>query len=141
MLTVNAMRYPTLMLLAVTLGACATTGSGPTDDMSLRVTPERAAPGDTVTLVLRNDSEDTLGYNLCTSDLFRRTDADTWDAVPSDRACTMELRSLSPRQRATFRLELAADVAPGTYRFETRVEVIQRDVRETVVTEPFEIES
>lgn len=135
------MRYPTVILLGVTLGACMTAGRGATSDVSLIVTPERAAPGDTVTLVLRNDSDDTLGYNLCTSSLSRRTESDTWDTVPSDRACTLELRSLSPRQRATLRIDLPQDLAPGTYRFETAVERLEPSVRATVTSEPFTVDT
>lgn len=135
------MRYPTVILLAVTLGACTTAGRGAANsDVSLLVTPDRAAPGDTVTLVLRNDSDDTLGYNLCTSSLFRRTESDTWDPVPSDRACTMELRTLSPRQRATLRIDLPQDLAPATYRFESTVERLEPSVRETVTSGPFTVE-
>lgn len=138
----HTVRFSALMLVATAIVACTTAGSrAGSSDVALTVTPESAEPGDTVTLVLRNDSQDELGYNLCTSELSRQTGDDAWDPVPSDRACTMELRSLSPRQRATFRIDLPADLAPGTYRFETSVERMARNARETVATEPFTVES
>lgn len=134
--------FPILMLIAVAPIACTTVGSGTASNgVSLMVTPESAEPGDTMTLILRNDSQDELGYNLCTSELSRQAADDTWNPVPSDRACTMELRSLSPRQRATFRVDLPADLEPGTYRFATRFERMERSVRDTVVTEPFTVDS
>lgn len=136
------MRLLTLTLLAVAFVACTTTGSGAgSNGVTMTVTPERAEPGDSVTLVLRNDSQDELGYNLCTSGLLRRTDGDAWEPVPSDRACTRELRMLSPRQRATYDLDLPAGLAPGTYRFETNVQRIEQNVSETVASESFTVTS
>lgn len=136
------MRFPNLLIIAAALLACTTLGSGEgSNGVALIVTPERAAPGDTITLVLRNDSQDELGYNLCTSSLHRRTGEGAWDPIASERVCTLELRSLSPRQRATLRLDLPQNLAPGTYRFETAVERLELSVRQTVTSEPFTLET
>src|SRR5690606_32748356 len=79
------------------IAACMSTGSqNPPQSITLSITPDRLAPGGTATLTLRNGSEETVGYNLCASSLFRQAGADAWEPVPEDRFCTMELRTLPP---------------------------------------------
>lgn len=85
-------------------------------------------------LRLRNDSDRTLGYNLCASTLERRS-GQAWQPVASQRICTMELRSLPPGREARYSLALPA-LAPGEYRVSTRVEGLPAAV---VATEPFRI--
>jgi hypothetical protein len=120
---------------AATPEGAAATGPG----VALAVEPGRAAPGEEVELVLRNGSDGAVGYNLCTSVLEREAESG-WEAVPSDRVCTMELRMLEPGQDARFRLELPPDLAPGTYRFLTRVERMETGARDGVASDPFSVE-
>lgn len=71
-------------------------------------------------LALHNGSAKPIGYNLCASGLQRRSE-DEWQAVPSTRVCTMELRALAPGQVARFSAPMEAP-RPGEYRAVTRVD-------------------
>ena len=82
---------------------------------------------------LRNDSQRALGYNLCTSSLERRI-GQAWQQVPSQRICTMELRSLTPGEEARYSIALTG-LPPGEYRATTRVEGLPA----AVTTEPFQL--
>jgi hypothetical protein len=104
----------------------------------LRVEPTELAAGDSITLVLENGSPDRIGYNLCTSDLQRSNDGG-WETVPSDRVCTMELRTLPPGERARYPLSLASGLAEGEYRYRTRVERLERGDRSDVPSEVFRV--
>lgn len=138
------MRHLTRTILAALvpalLVACASAGSrSAPPGVTLSITPERPTPGSSATLTLRNDSEDLLGYDLCTSGLFRRTGEDAWEPVPEDRFCTMELRTLPPGEQATFPIELPTGLVTGTYRYQTTVELMDRGTREAVATAPFTV--
>lgn len=130
-----------LLMLVPGAGACAQSESREPENgvVTLRHSPERPVPGGRVTLILRNGSTGTVGYNLCTSALTQEL-ATGWEAVPSDRVCTMELRLLDPGQEDEFVLELPGDLDPGSYRFETVVERMPEGPRDEVVAEPFTIE-
>jgi hypothetical protein len=84
-------------------------------------------------LRLRNDSNRTLGYNLCTSNVERRN-GQSWQAVASQRICTMELRTLPPGKEARYSLTLE-QLAPGEYRVTTRVEGLPGKL----TTDPFHL--
>lgn len=126
--------FPILFLLAC--AGCMAGQEVTPPGVAFEVRPASPTPGQRVTLVLRNSGAGTLGYNLCTSALTRQAAA-TWDPVPSDRVCTMELRSLEPGNEDTFDLELPLDLQPGTYRFETRVERFDEGESDELATEPF----
>jgi hypothetical protein len=133
------MRNHFFLALLVLAGGCMTTnGAVGANALTLSVAPESPTPGAEVTLILRNRSEEMIGYNLCTSSLMRQV-GDAWEPVPSDRVCTMELRTLEPGDEATFPLEMEADVPAGTYRFETRIEWLERQTGDRVATSPFTI--
>lgn len=105
----------------VLLLACAPSPeSGETGDVRLNVEPESLSAGDSITLQLSNGSAEPVAYNLCTSELERLSDGE-WQAVPSDRVCTMELRSLPGGQRVRYELDLPSDLPAGEYRYRTRV--------------------
>lgn len=108
-------------------------------DVVLSVAPVPAAPGDSVTLTLANELAEPIGYNLCTNTLERQ-DSDSWQPVPSDRICTMELRLLEPGQRATYTQQLEPGLPPGVYRFTTRVEHMEAGTSHAAYTEPFSVE-
>lgn len=107
----------------------------PTGSVSLSAAPARAAAGSAMTLTLRNGSSQTIGYNLCTSGLL--TSAGT--PVPSDRVCTMELRTLKPAASATYAWELPTDLAAGRYRFTTGIDGMSSNRRGSIQSNIFEV--
>ena len=114
-----------IAILAIALAAaCTSTQSqaSPDDDgVSLAHSPAAPSPGESVTLVLRNESDAAIGYNLCTSGLFRQSGAE-WEQVPEDRICTLELRILPPGEQADFTLQLPLGLESGTYRYQTSID-------------------
>jgi hypothetical protein len=71
-------------------------------------------------LQVHNRSSQPIGYNLCASSLERRSEG-RWQAVPTQRMCTMELRSLPPGEAARYRIAIT-DLAPGEYRARARID-------------------
>lgn len=137
-------RAPTLTLLLVLLAACGrTVPSGESvEGLRLSVRPDRVLAGDSVVLTLSNRSGETIGYNLCTSALERSTEGG-WRDVPSERVCTMELRTLPPGDDARYTIGIEPDRTAGAYRFRADVEAGEADevgVRRAVHSEPFRIE-
>ncbi len=112
----------TLLLTALTvLVGCASGQWGTTvDGIRLQAQVDPANAGN-VELTLENGSSQAISYNLCTSALERSTNGG-WTAVPEDRVCTMELRSLAPGETATFTATLPAGAPSGEYRYSANVE-------------------
>jgi len=102
-----------LRLLLLALGGAACASQGVT--LSATVSQERS-----LELRLRNGSPQAIGYNLCTSNLERRSGA-AWQPVASKRMCTMELRSLPPGAAARYQVSLE-NVLPGEYRAKARID-------------------
>lgn len=98
-----------------------------------------AAP-DSIVLTLRNGSEAAMYYNLCTSSLERQRNGG-WETVPSERVCTLELRTLDPAAEARYTLDLPAVLEPGSYRVRTSVENTGTGERNDLVSEPFRVGS
>lgn len=107
-------------------------------DVTLDVEPWTASAGDSVTLTLRNTLSETVGYNLCTSSLERRVGYD-WQAVPSERACTMELRTLGPDDQASYVIRLEPTTQAGEYRFRTAVTRMESEGRLDAVSDTFTV--
>lgn len=125
--------------LIVLLCACASARSGSPDaDVDFEVEPDEVAAGDSITLELENDAQESVSYNLCSSGLEMETDG-AWQDVPSSRMCTRELRILQPGAEATFRLQLPSDLAPGTYRFYTGVQMRPADSGTQLRSETFRV--
>jgi hypothetical protein len=124
----------------ILLLACSSSLQSDTEQQGVRlaVAPASVAAGGNVALTLTNGSAEAIGYNLCTSTLERREGGD-WRPVPSDRVCTMELRTLEPGRQDTFQLELPAGITAGEYRFRTGVELPAPGARRDVVSEPFRV--
>lgn len=130
-----------LTAAAVLLCACSSsmrTGD-PASDVRLSVAPELAAPGDSVTLTLDNRSSEQVGYNLCASGLQRQM-ADAWETMPSDVACTMELRSLAAGQQTTYRTGLPATLESGRYRYVTSIEALDSGGRYAITSQSFRVD-
>lgn len=122
------------------VAACGPTGS-PGDsggDVELAVEPQAAQPGDSVELLLRNGSGEAIGYNLCTTRLERREEAE-WVRLPPDRVCMRELRTLPPGEVARYPVALAADLDPGSYRYLAMIAKLEARSRDTVTTDTFEV--
>lgn len=125
--------------LAAALAACGTarqvTG---TEVATLTVVPVVVPAGDSVTIALATTAGDGVRYNLCTATLEHRANRD-WVPVPSDRVCTLELRTLLPGDRARFTMHLPAMLEGGEYRYHARVEHITRSEMIDVRSEPFTV--
>lgn len=93
--------------------------------------------GTPIVLTLRNQGSEQVGYNLCTARLEQLVDGE-WKALPSDRVCTMELRTLMPGSSASFPFYDLEDLAPGTYRFRVN---IHSGSTEWLTTEAFVVEA
>jgi hypothetical protein len=133
------MRTLTLFALAL-LGGCNPAirpGTQPSG-VSLGVTPDRVVAGDSVTLLLSNGTPSGIGYNLCTSALERRSGSG-WQALASDRICTMELRTLASGEQVRYPMDLPTGLAPGEYRFHTTIELLDGGGRSEVRSESFRI--
>lgn len=127
-----------IVLITVLFAACAPSvqNGGAGSDISLDVVPEEARAGATVELVLANETSGSIGYNLCTSSLERRTSGG-WAGVQTDRVCTMELRTLAAGETARYPYDLPTDLPEGEFRFLTTVELMDEGGRQTVWSEPF----
>jgi hypothetical protein len=114
------MRRASAIGVSVLLAACTLPlrTSAPGEDIELAV--EAASAPDSITLVLRNESSEEVGYNLCPSTLEQRVGAG-WQAVLDERVCTMELRLLPSGREGRYTVGLPAGLASGEYRYRAAV--------------------
>ena len=125
-----------ILTLLFVLTACA--GAQTSEHAaSLEVTQQDGSRGGMATLVLTNRSREPLGYNLCTSVLELQTGS-AWELVPSNRVCTMELRTLRAGERVEYAVRSAA-TGTGEYRYRTSVEWFESGTRSFVASQPFHI--
>ncbi len=74
-----------------------------------------------VLLTLKNESAETIGYNLCFSSLDRK-DGEEWTDITSPAiACPAIQLTLHPGESVGVERPMIEEVTPGTYRFRTRV--------------------
>jgi hypothetical protein len=128
------MRFGSILLAG--LFACA--GSEAPDGVALAVSPSESSPGDSVTVTLTTTRERGVGYNLCAGTLEHRT-GDTWQPLPPNRVCTMELRILQPGDEASFTLALEPSLGPGEYRYHVSVEQMDGTGMTAVRSDPFTV--
>lgn len=130
-----------IILTAVFLLACGPSvqNGGAGSDISLDVVPTDVRAGATAELVLANETSGSIGYNLCTSALERRT-AGGWEGVQTDRVCTMELRKLPAGEATRYPYELPTELDEGEYRLLATVELMDEGGRQSVWTDPFTLE-
>lgn len=107
----------------------------PAGEVVLSAAPGRTTAGGTMTLTLRNDSREQIGYNLCSSAI----ETSGGRPVPTDRICTMELRLLEAGRSANYSYELPEQLADGTYRFLAQVEWMGSNRRSGVRSNSFEV--
>lgn len=91
-----------------------------------------------VVVTLRNQGMERAGYNLCSSRLEQLVDG-VWKTVASDRVCTMELRTLTPGSSDSFPFRDLGELASGTYRFRTNVQIGNGGTK-WITTDPFVVE-
>jgi hypothetical protein len=140
------MRF-TVSILALTLALALATSCRTPDDVInaaasnglLTTEFPSYAPGATVNLQLHNTTGSNLGYNLCASGL-ERLDGTAWMPVREyDIVCTMELRRLEPRQRASFPHQIPTTLQAGQYRFVTTIEDLPTGERREIASNTFAI--
>lgn len=134
------MRLMIAASFAVFLIGCSTPAPARETPFDLTVSPPSPEPGGEVTLTLVNNTVQQIGYNLCTSTLERETGSG-WEPVPSDRVCTMELRTLGPGMTDSFTLTLPPALPDGVYRFQANVENLAEGTRRDVATAVFLVSS
>lgn len=129
-----------ILLAAILLWACGPSvqNGGAGSDISLDISSAEVRAGATVELVLANETSGSIGYNLCTSALERRT-AGGWEGVPTDRVCTMELRTLTAGESTRYPYELPMALDEGEYRFLATVELMDEGGRQSVWSDPFTV--
>ncbi|HEX6308493.1 MAG TPA: immunoglobulin-like domain-containing protein [Longimicrobiales bacterium] len=126
-------------VLGLVLCACGSSMQGGTGgDIRLAAAP--AAAGDSIELRLTNNSADDIGYNLCTTAIERQVGT-AWQPVQTDRACTMELRTLEAGGETTYRTTLPPLATAGEYRFTTTVEILEAGGRRTISSNTVRIAS
>lgn len=117
------------------------------DGVQLSVDDSEYDRGDPVTLILKNGSDDGIGYNLCTSRLQRRQDG-SWTTVhpQADEVCTQQLITLPPGEQATYETEIPSAIndgepfPPGTYRYANDIHNLNDNTQSTVSTPPFTVD-
>lgn len=130
------------LLAAATLSACSALPSGSTGPAGVRYESDRAAytSADEIVTVLRNESDRTVGYNLCTATLEKRMGGG-WVAVQRtpEHPCLLPLYTLQPGESASYREPASRVPGDGTYRLRTRVEAPISGGAHSVVTNAFEV--
>ena len=122
---------PALILSILLIAGCAMSTAA-----TYNITLMAAKTDQAVKLTLSNESGESVGYNLCTSALQRRT-AGKWTAVETGDICTMEIRTLQNGGTATFTKTLPGDIVSGEYRYTTNVDSNGSPV--VVASEPFDV--
>lgn len=137
------------VVMALSLAACAPVAIAPQPDQSttkpstappkarIFYTAERVSSG-TIRLALDNGSSQPIGYNLCPSELQRRSGSG-WTRVPVDKVCTMQLLTLNPGHDATFEKLLPAGLPSGKYRYVTGIENPLGTPQVGLTTDPFSL--
>ena len=112
-------------LLAMVVAACVRVPDAQHESARSKMTDvslDASRSGQKVSLTLTNSSQSTVGYNLCASQLMRRTGG-AWTVVPTQQVCTMEIRGLPPGESAQFRHSLPPGVQAGEYQYRTSIEM------------------
>jgi len=120
--------------LAISLFLCACGPAMQGGGGDIELTAAATAAGDSIELTLSNRSGESIGYNLCTAGLQQQTMDGTWEAVPTDRVCTMELRTLQSGSTTTYRTTLPPGTTAGDYRFLANVELMESGQRRSVTS-------
>ena len=131
-------RFPFLALAAAAaLSGCSMFG-GTLTDLVFETSATEYAPGDTVSVILENESDEAVGYNICFAFLELERNGEVVPAglgPDESTVCQANLPGLAPGEVAEGVAYLPDDLEAGTYRLATEVEV--GDDRQRVVTNSF----
>lgn len=95
--------------------------------------------GDTALVILRNDTDQRIGHNLCTSARERR-EGGGWVRIEPLRMCTAALYGLEPGEETTHPEPITGEWVPGEYRIVTTVEITETGERGEVFTGSFRVD-
>jgi hypothetical protein len=120
------------LLAAVLLCACG----GGLERVAFATDQLTYQPGGRVGLSLVNTSATNLGINLC---LSRVVSEDGKTPGPAGQeSCSLEPAPLEPGARVDARKTLPVTIAPGRWRYETTIRLVNGG-GETVLTQPFTV--
>ena len=106
---------PDTMRSDTTLGARAEPSQPGAATLTLDLTTY--SPGATVTMRIRSQTRDTLGFNQCSTRVVERQEGTSWIAhAEPGRMCTMQLQLLLPNESTTATTDLPQDLRSGMYR-------------------------
>jgi hypothetical protein len=133
--------------LVALLAACSDpTGGEPArlPDVEFAVLATAFAPGDTVFAELRNAGAEGVGFNLCFTDLERRTDsrwrlAEEFFGLPANGACLANVAVLAPGTTGRSRYAIRRDLPAGKYRLRTTLVSLDSSGDRTVRTQAFTV--
>ena len=110
--------------------------------VSLTVDQDVYAPGDTLTLRLKNNSRHFIAYNLCSALLEGRHRGEGWQPVAgeNDHVCKRNLAILKPGKTATAYRPLGRNLSAGTYRFRDTFFEKGDDPVEVITRNPFTVQ-
>ena len=117
-----AASFPLLLLVAGCAASPAPFSDAP-DGLAYAVQPAAAVSGGSVALSLHNGSAEPVGYDLCIGALEQRRGPLWIPALSAARGCPDAWSTLEPGQQAAAEAPLPAPLAPGDYRFVTRLKV------------------
>lgn len=94
--------------------------------------------GDTATIILRNATDQSVGYNFCISARELRI-GNTWRRYEPLRVCAGVIHNLAPGAEAILREPITAEWQPGEYRMVTTVYPLETGTYGEVFTPPFTV--
>ena len=96
--------------------------------------------GETAKIVLRNETDATIGYNLCTSSRELRSGGE-WKRYAPLRVCTAAFYNLAPGAETAFEEPITEEWQPGEYRMVTMVNLPARNTHGEVFTPTFTVKT
>ena len=94
--------------------------------------------GDTAKIVLRNETDATIGYNLCTSARELRGGSG-WKRYETLRLCAAAFFNLAPGEEAVLSEPITREWQPGEYRMVTTINMPARNAHGEVFTPSFTV--
>ena len=108
------------------------------DGVVFRAQHDEYRHGDTAKIVLRNETDATIGYNLCTSARELRGGSD-WRRYETLRLCTAAFFNLAPGAEAVLNEPITREWQPGEYRMVTTINMPARNAHGEVFTASFTV--
>ena len=108
-------------IIAISVAACSSLGPVP-DVPRLEVDASSYVSGDTVQMLLVNNTERRVHYNYCFQTFgLQRQIADAWRSVTTDMACLAIDTSVAPGDTVRKSEPVGGRLSPGLYRYSTSV--------------------